>query len=121
MIDWALAQLAGSAGHLFLQMDGTRMVRFGPFNMRGSEQRHDRSVKSSREVAGPTIGCNQQRGTPDQRLGQSKREGVICQRIDMRGQGFTDNLPGQVAFRWSAQYENAAAALLTQVAGQFSK
>ena len=74
MIERADALLARAALHLLLQVDGPRVVRLGPGDVRRPEQRHHRPVEGGGEVARPAVGGHQQVGPADARLGQAQRQ-----------------------------------------------
>src|SRR6266851_9687128 len=75
MIERTNPQLARTALHLLLEMNGQRKVRLGPHDVRRAEQSNNRPVKGGGEVARPAIGGNQQIGPANARLCQSDRQG----------------------------------------------
>ena len=60
VVEWTDPQLARTAGHFPLEIQGFVEERIGPFDVRWPEERHDGAVEGGGEVTWAGVGCNQQ-------------------------------------------------------------
>src|SRR5437764_813170 len=91
------ALLAWPTIEFLLQVNGAREVRFGPLDVRGPENREDRTIERGSKMARAAVGRDQQISTANACLGQSQRQGMIVQTPDMRMIRTGDNVPALLA------------------------
>src|SRR5262249_3229671 len=67
------AKLAGAAGNLLLQMDGPRVVGFGPGNVRRPKEGNDRPPKAGSEMTWAAVGGHNQVGAANTSFREPQR------------------------------------------------
>src|SRR5262249_7536175 len=68
------AKLARAAGNLLVQMDGPRVVGFGPGNVGRPKEGHDRPPKAGSEMTRAAVGSHKQVGAANTSFREPQRQ-----------------------------------------------
>ena len=108
--------LAGAAGDAVLEVDGPRVVRPRPGDVRRTEEAQHRHVERRGEVPGAGIRRHQQRGPADARLREPEAQRLVRQADDPRMTGLGHDLPRRIPLARPADHQDGHPRLVGQPA-----